>query len=131
MAHLTQVPGCQPSQGPWLSSLAGGEGVNCGAGRGCPLRSGTFLAEWLTELPAHNLEEDNNICLARDVGRGRGPGTPVTLYLQILPSPWGCPIVGHPGWGLHRWEPEKDRLGNQAQLWVWAPLPGCGAREAP
>ena len=70
MAQLTQVPGCQPHQGPWLSSLAGGEDVNRGAGRGCPLQSRPFLAERLAELPAHVLEEDNHVYLARNVERG-------------------------------------------------------------
>ena len=68
--------------------------MNCGAGRGCPLRSGTFLAEWLTELPAHILEEDNNICLARDVGRGRGPGTQSHFICKSCPRPGAAPSWG-------------------------------------
>lgn len=110
MAHLTQVPGCQPSQGPWLSSLAGGEGVNHGAGRGYPLRSRTFLAEWLTELPAHILE-DNHICLARDVGRGQGPGTQSHFICKSCPRPGAAP-----SWGILAGGPADG-----------SPGPSCGS----
>ena len=117
MAHLTQVPGCQPSQGPWLSSLAGGEGVNHGAGRGCPLRSGTFLAEWLTELPAHILE-DNHICLARDVGRGQGPGTQ-SHFIANPALALGLPHRGASWLGAPQMGARGPAVGLGFSPWLW------------